>query len=183
VRAHNRDVRSRRQVVLGLLALVASAACRTRSADPVAELLSRLEVAAEARDAVGVVACLSEQYRGGHGLDRSETAQQVRRWFAGYENVSLEVYGVEVERSAGLARVRCVVEFAGRGRSACRRRRRTASPWTSPTRTARGACVVRPTSLSRLPGLAPASVEGLARDGPPSPGESAVVDLSRFRIR
>ncbi|MGD8894667.1 MAG: hypothetical protein PVJ73_01395, partial [Acidobacteriota bacterium] len=38
------------------------------------------------------------------------------RYFAAYESVSLEVYGVEVERETTSARVRCVVEFAGRAR-------------------------------------------------------------------
>jgi hypothetical protein len=101
-----------------LLVLAIGVACRARPADPVAALLADVEAAAEARDADAILARLSEGFRDEHGLDRTETGQQVRRWLAAYESVSLEVYGVEIERAPGSARVRCVVEFAGRGRSA-----------------------------------------------------------------
>ena len=99
-------------------ALVVGTACARPAPDPVVALVAGLESAAEARDAEAFSALLSEQYRDEHGLDRAETSEQLKRWFAGYESVALEVYGTEIERTPGSARVRCVVEFSGRGRRA-----------------------------------------------------------------
>jgi hypothetical protein len=93
-------------------------ACSRRPADPVSALLGDLEAAAEARDAAAFTAGLSPQFRDAHGLGHAETRRQLERWFAGYETVALEIYGVEVERTGATARVRCVVEFRGQGRRA-----------------------------------------------------------------
>jgi len=43
---------------------------------------------------------------------------QLRRYFAAYDSVAIEVYGVETEREGTSARVRCVVEFSGKARQA-----------------------------------------------------------------
>ena len=109
---------SGRRAVLALVVAATAGACARRPADPVAALLGDLESAAEARDADAFAARLSARFRDAHGLDRAQTSEQLKRWFAGYESVALEVYGVEVERASGSARVRCVVEFSGRGRRA-----------------------------------------------------------------
>jgi hypothetical protein len=103
-----------RQILL--LAASASFACSAPPADPVDELRTELESAAEARDAERFAEGLSESFRGPRGLGRAEALATLRRYFAAYESVSLEVYGVEVERETTSARVRCVVEFAGRAR-------------------------------------------------------------------
>lgn len=82
-----------------------------------AALLADLERAAEDRDATAFGERLSASFRDAHGLDRDGAVQQLKRWFAGYETVKLEVYGVETDRSGpGAAHVRCVVEFSGQGR-------------------------------------------------------------------
>jgi type IV pilus biogenesis protein CpaD/CtpE len=104
------------RVVVVLLVAAVAAACARRPADPVAALLADLETAAEARDAERFATLLTEPYRDEHGLGRDETRQQLKRWFAGYESVALEVYGIEVARRDGKARVRCIVDFAGRAR-------------------------------------------------------------------
>jgi len=83
----------------------------------VAELLGALEKAAEARDAEAFGALLSPTFKGAEGFDRAGTVAALRRYFAAYESVSLDVYGVETERTAGGAQVRCVVDFSGRGRA------------------------------------------------------------------
>ena len=104
-------------LVIGILAAALALACSRRPGDPVEALLVELEGAAEARDAEAFGAWLSPQYRDEHGLDRAATIAQLRRWFAGYETIALEVYGTEIDRSAAAAaRVRCVVEFSGQGR-------------------------------------------------------------------
>ena len=103
-----------RQIVL--LAAAVTLACSGTPADPVEQLRTELESAAEARDAERFAEGLSEAFRGPRGLGRAEALATLRRYFAAYESVSLEVYGVEVERDTASARVRCVVEFAGRAR-------------------------------------------------------------------
>jgi hypothetical protein len=50
--------------------------------------------------------------------DPVEALLQAKRYLAAYESVAIDVYGVEAEREAESARVRCVVEFSGRARQA-----------------------------------------------------------------
>ena len=83
-----------------------------------AALLAELEAAAEARDALRFAERLAPTFRGAHGLGRAEALAQLKRYFAGYESVAIDVYGVEVERSGAGARVRCVAEFSGHARQA-----------------------------------------------------------------
>jgi hypothetical protein len=99
------------------LILAAGLACSRAPADPVEELSAELEAAAEDRDADRFGERLSEGFEGPRGLTRAEALASLRRYFAAYESVDLDVYGVEVEREGAAARVRCVVEFAGRARS------------------------------------------------------------------
>jgi hypothetical protein len=99
-----------------LLAATAAIACSGAPTDPVEGLRIELEEAAEARDAERFAERLSESFRGPRGLTRAEGLATLRRYFAAYESVSLEVYGIEVERDIAGARIRCVVEFAGRAR-------------------------------------------------------------------
>jgi hypothetical protein len=107
----------RRAALLLLVALVASSACRRGPADPVAAVLADLEAAAEARNADAFAERLSSDLRTAAGGGRTEAVADLRRYFAAYESVALEVYGVEAERGGGAASVRCVVEFSGRGRA------------------------------------------------------------------
>jgi hypothetical protein len=101
-----------------LLALTALPGCSRTPKDPVEALLHELEAAAEARDTDRFCARLSPGFRGAHALGRPEAIAQLRRYFAAYESVALEVYGVETERAGSAAHVRCVVEFSGRARQA-----------------------------------------------------------------
>ena len=103
-----------RCLALGLLAVLL--ACTRQPTDPVAALLADLEAAAEARDADRFAGWLSTGFQGAQRIDRGEALAQLKRYFAAYESVALDVYGVEVERGKGAARVRCVVEFSGRAR-------------------------------------------------------------------
>jgi hypothetical protein len=108
-----------RRRALASVALAALAgACSRGPADPVQALLADLERAAESRDAAALGERISPRFRDDHGLDREQAVQQLKRWFAGYETVALDVYGVEVDRAPGAstARVRCVVDFRGQGR-------------------------------------------------------------------
>ena len=105
---------------LGVVALLAALvpACSGPAKDPVEALLAELEVAAEARDADRFAERLSGGFEGPGSIGRAEAVAQLRRYFAAYETVAIDVYGVEAEREGATARVRCVVEFSGRARKA-----------------------------------------------------------------
>jgi hypothetical protein len=90
--------------------------CRSAPADPVTALLAELEESAEARDAERFATRLSSTFQAARSLDRAQAVAQLRRYIAAYESVALDVYGVEIDREGGAARVRCVVEFSGRAR-------------------------------------------------------------------
>jgi hypothetical protein len=99
------------------LILAAGLACSGTPADPVEELINELEAAAEARDADRFGERLSPAFEGPRGMTRDAGLADLRRYFAAYESVDLEVYAVEVARDGARADVRCVVEFAGRARA------------------------------------------------------------------
>ena len=103
-----------------LLALVMALAvgCSRAPADPVEALLAELEAAAEARDADRFGERLAPAFRGGQGLGRPEALARLKRYFAAYESVGIEVYGVESDRDGQAARLRCEVEFSGEARKA-----------------------------------------------------------------
>jgi len=90
--------------------------CSSGPADPVGALLEELEFAAEARDVDRFGSCLSEDFEGRGGLGRAEALASLRRYFAAYESVGLEVYGLEVDRTEDQAQLRFLVEFAGQAR-------------------------------------------------------------------
>jgi hypothetical protein len=100
------------------LVLALAAGCSRAPADPIEALLAELEAAAEARDAERLGERIAPGFQGGPGLGRAEALAQLKRHFAAYESVAVEVYGKEIERDAAAARVRCVVEFSGQARKA-----------------------------------------------------------------
>ncbi len=102
--------------LLGLASCLAGTACAKR--DPVRALLQELERAAEARDAGRLQSALAEDFQGPDGLTRAEAYALLRRTFAAYEEVRIEVYDVKVEPTAGDAKVAFRVDFSGRGNSA-----------------------------------------------------------------
>lgn len=98
--------------------LAVAVGCSRAPADPVEALLAELEAAAEARDAERFGERLAPAFQGGQGLGRPEALAQLKRTFAAYDSVGIEVYGVESDRDGQAARVRCVVEFSGEARKA-----------------------------------------------------------------
>ncbi len=100
------------------LSLALAVGCSRAPVDPVEALLAELEAAAEARDADRFVERLAPAFQGGGRLGRPEAVAQLKRYFAAYESVAVDVYGVETERDGAAAHVRCVVEFSGQARKA-----------------------------------------------------------------
>ena len=108
-----------RAVLAGVVALVAvagSPGCSRKPEDPVAVLLAKLEAAAEARDAERFAESLSPEFKDAEGMGKPNAVLLLKRYFAAYEAVSIDVYGVETERGSGEASVRCIVEMKGRAR-------------------------------------------------------------------
>jgi hypothetical protein len=102
--------------VVACLAVAGSPGCSRKPTDPVAALLAELEAAAEARDADRFVQSLSAEFKDSDGMGKPNAVLLLKRYFAAYEAVSIDVYGVETERGEGEARVRCIVEMTGRAR-------------------------------------------------------------------
>jgi hypothetical protein len=98
------------------VALVALAGCGARK-DPVLALVDDLEAAAEDKSADGIRDRLADGFRGQDRQNRAETYATLRRYFAAYETIELEVYDVSVQRSDGAADVRFRVLFSGHARS------------------------------------------------------------------
>lgn len=109
--------RAVRCLPLATLFLTLAAACSRAPQDPVLAFLVELEQAAEARDAERLAQHLAADYRDARGLDRAGSVAELRRWFAAYESVEVELFEPRVEkREAGAAHVSCTVGFSGRAR-------------------------------------------------------------------
>ena len=108
---------SRAGVLVMMMVLPQALSCSRGPEDPIQILLEELEAAAEERDAERFGAWLSEDFETDRGMGRAEAVSSLRRYFAAYESVDLEAYGLEVERYGSEADVRLVAEFAGEGRS------------------------------------------------------------------
>jgi hypothetical protein len=92
--------------------------CSRAAPDPVRRLLADLESAAEERDAGRFAARLSEGFQGQESVTKATAEAEMRRYFAAYESIRVELYDVDVERADGSARVRCKVAFSGQARRA-----------------------------------------------------------------
>jgi hypothetical protein len=77
-------------------------ACSGPPKDPVEALLAELEAAAEARDATRFAERLSSGFEGQGSIDRAEAVAQLRRYFAAFETVAIDVYGVQARKAFGL---------------------------------------------------------------------------------
>lgn len=95
--------------------LLLAAGCREES-DPVRATLDRIRKAAEARDAAGVLENLTPDFRDDAGGGAGEVSEALRRYFAAYEILNLQLRDVTIERAAEAARARFRVDFSGQPR-------------------------------------------------------------------
>jgi hypothetical protein len=100
--------------VSGLL-LLGAAGCREK-VDPVRSTLERIRTAAEARDAAGVLENLTSDFRDDTGGGTGEVSEALRRSFAAYEILNLQMRDLTIERAEQAARARFRVEFSGQPR-------------------------------------------------------------------
>jgi ketosteroid isomerase-like protein len=99
--------------VLGVAVVMAFCACR-RSGDPIQDLLKDLERAAEARKVAPFEDALAADFQTSQGMGRAEAVQLLRRYFAAYETLKVEVYDVVIERDGDTARVTLRADLDGR---------------------------------------------------------------------
>lgn len=99
--------------VLSASLAVAAVLAGCAKKDPVQALVDDLEEAAEDRNADRFRDLLTDDFKGQGGISRAEAAAQLRRYFAAYEKVALEVYDLSVQRADGSADASFRVEFSG----------------------------------------------------------------------
>ena len=108
----------RRAVMTAFVSALLAGACSRAAPDPVQLLLEELEAAVEARDADRVLARLSGAFQGQDSVTRTDAHAELRRYFAGYESIRLDLHDVSIERPDATARVRFKVAFSGQARRA-----------------------------------------------------------------
>jgi hypothetical protein len=97
----------------GLVVVLSVAGCGAKR-DPIEALLADLEDAAEDRDAGRIESRLAADFVGNGATPRADVGTLLRRHFAAYESVTLEVYDVAIERQDQSARLAFRVDFNGR---------------------------------------------------------------------
>ena len=94
------------------------AGCSRAPRDPVLDCLQGAVAAAEARDAEGVLARVSANFRDADGGGKPEVAALVKRHLAAYESLSLTLSNVAVERGPAAAQAKFKVRMSGKPRAA-----------------------------------------------------------------
>jgi hypothetical protein len=97
---------------LAVMALALAGACGGPK-DPIQALLAGIEKAAEHRSTAGVMEWLAPEFRAPSLASRADAESSLRRYFAAYKSVQLEIYEVEIERADAGATVRFRVDFNG----------------------------------------------------------------------
>ena len=67
--------------------------------DPIQALLDEVEEAVEERSAEAVGVHLAQGFQGSRGIQREEALSTLRRYLAGYQSVSVELYQIQIERA------------------------------------------------------------------------------------
>ncbi len=97
----------------GLIASGLSPSCARQPVDPMRALVDALAEAAEDRDADAIVEYLHPDFAAQGGLTRADAAPSLRRYFAGYETIEVEVFDVETLPGESVSRVRARIGFTG----------------------------------------------------------------------
>jgi hypothetical protein len=103
---------------VGLATTLSVASCAKKTGDPVRALVDEIAEAAEERNADRLAARLSDAFRGQDTLGKADAIAALRRYFAAYESIDLEVFDVESEPGDGTTRVRTRVGFTGMAQKA-----------------------------------------------------------------
>jgi hypothetical protein len=104
--------------LIGLAWPLSAASCVWGPRDPARALVEAMAEAAEDRDAERVLARLSDAFRGQVNLTRADAGAALRKYFAGYESIDLEVFDVASEPGEGVTRVLTRIGFTGQANRA-----------------------------------------------------------------
>jgi hypothetical protein len=99
-----------------MLALAVTSGCG-ESGDPVRGALDRMAEAAEDRDAGKVLEHLAAEFQAADGSGRADAELTLRRYFAAYARLDVEITEVEIERAPNAARARFVAALSGKPRT------------------------------------------------------------------
>lgn len=100
--------------VVVILAIVVTLGCGRK--DPVDALMADLQKATEDRDAGAIEKRLAAGFTANEGLSRDETLANLKRYFAAYKEIHLDV--TQVERSKSGDRISFQVDFSGQPNAA-----------------------------------------------------------------
>jgi hypothetical protein len=106
----------RRAALTLSLVLLPISACHRALRDPVMACLTGAALAAESRDADGVMSRVAEGFRDAEGDGKAEAAALVRRTLAAYTSLSLTLSDVAIERGEAAAQARFKVRMSGKPR-------------------------------------------------------------------
>jgi hypothetical protein len=104
-----------RRSAVFVLAIGIAASCGG-GGDPVRSTLDRVARAAHSRDAHGVMNELAADFQGADGSSRADVEALLRRYFAAYEILDVELRDVQIERSDSAARARFLARLSGQPR-------------------------------------------------------------------
>jgi len=114
----SKTVRARESISAGLalgLALALAPGCG-RGGDPVRGALDRMARSAHERNAGALVDLLADDFQAADGSSRADADSLLRRTFAAYEILNVELRDVQIERSEGAARARFLARMSGQPR-------------------------------------------------------------------
>jgi hypothetical protein len=103
------------RAILSCLLIGLAAACGEKG-DPVRESIDRVAAAAEKRDAAAVLEMLSSSFQSAEGAGRADAEAQLRRYFAAYENLDVEISDLSIERAERAARATFRADMSGKVR-------------------------------------------------------------------
>ncbi|MFN2385640.1 MAG: hypothetical protein ABR576_05070 [Thermoanaerobaculia bacterium] len=96
--------------------LLVGLAASCGNGDPVRESIGRVVAAAEKRDAAAVVEMLSPDFQSAEGAARADVESLLRRYFAAYENLDVEISDLSIERAERAARATFRADLSGKVR-------------------------------------------------------------------
>ena len=103
------------RAILSCLLLGIAIACGDQT-DPVKTSIDRVVAAAEKRDAAAVLRQLAESFQSAEGAGRADVEAQLRRYFAAYENLDVEISELSIERAERAARATFRADLSGKVR-------------------------------------------------------------------
>jgi hypothetical protein len=95
-----------------LLAVLVPLGCRTKG-DPIRQALDSMAAAAEKRDADRLIGALSPDFRSDTGASLGDAAETIRRSLAVYQDLSVRLSDVRIERNADGARATFRADLGG----------------------------------------------------------------------